>query len=106
MRNLQDHLPSYTQLVKLTALSLADKTSLSLGFKVPRCILGVQGIERVRKDRAKALARLTDGVERILIQGRANRGTCVLKQLTVGHWKRDYKTVYVKDDDGKLKEVM
>jgi hypothetical protein len=63
-------------------------------------------LERVQKDREEAFARLTDGVERILIQGTANRGTGRLKHLTVGRGRWDYKTVYVKDDDGKLKKVV
>jgi hypothetical protein len=101
-------LPSYTQLVNLTALSLADEGSLGLGFDPPHCshVYQYPGVhERIQKEREEALIRLTEGVERILIQGRAKRGTCVLKQLTVGRGRWDYKTDYVTDKDGKLKKV-
>lgn len=102
-------MPSYTGLLKLTTLSLADESSLGLGFNPPGCgnayeYPGVR--ERLQREREEAFARLTDGVERILIQGRANRGTCVLKQLNVGRGKWDFKTVFVKDDNGKLKKVV
>lgn len=99
---------SYTQLAKLTALSLADESSLGLGFYPPRCGHAYRqpGVrERVQKDREEACARLINGVERILIQGRANQGTCILKQLTVGREKWGYKNVYVKGDDGKLRAL-
>jgi hypothetical protein len=100
-------LPSYTRLTKLAALSLADSSYLGLGFHRP---LGCGNPhqhpgarEHEQKEQEEALARLTDGIERILIQG---RGTCALKQLTVGHGRWGYKFVYVKDGDGKLKKVM
>jgi hypothetical protein len=102
-------LPSYTKLAKLTALSLADESSLGLGFYPPRCGNAYRqpGVrERVQKDREEAYARLIDGVERFLIQGKDVRGTCTLKQLTVGHTKWGYKNFYVKGDDGKLKRVL
>ena len=99
-------MPSYTRLTKLAALTLADESFLGLGIHLTSCgnpIRYGETLESVQKEREEALARLTDGVERILIQG---RGTCALKQLTVGHGRWGYKFVYVKDDEGKLKKVM
>jgi hypothetical protein len=109
MRSIQDHLSSYTKLSKLTALSLADLSCLGLGFHPPRCGNAYRqpGVrERVQKDREEAWARLIDGVERFLLQGRAGRGTCVLKQLTVGRKEWDRQDFYVDGNDGKLKRAL
>ena len=94
---------SYARLTKLTALSLANESNLGLGFQAPHSYLDLGTFEHVQKEQEEALARLTDGVERILIQG---RGTRALKQLNIGHGRWGHKFIFVKDNDGKLKKVM